>query len=81
MIIVNQNRIKNIISDCRTETALFSALRAHKIKYSYCTEFGRGHIKITCKTGVFRIFKTGSRFTVQIDKNNRSVPLYPIPTM
>lgn len=81
MVIINQNRIKNIISDCRTETALFSALRAHKVKYTYCTEYGHGHIKITCKTGVFRIFKHGARFTVQIDKPAMCTTLYSLPTM
>ena len=71
MIIITQNRVKTIITGCKTEMDIISALRAHKVKYSFSVETGIMNIAIPCKTGTVRIYRTFSHnapFMVRTDK-------------
>lgn len=82
MIIITSERIRSIISHCRTEQDIISVLRSHKIKYSFSTDTGYLSIRIPCRTGAIRIYKTCSRsapFFVQSDYTSKypfPVPLY-----
>lgn len=71
MIIITQNRVKAIITGCKTEIDIIGALRAHKVKYSFSTATGTTNISIPCKAGTVRIYRTLSNnapFTVRMDK-------------
>ena len=54
-------RIKSMIADCRTDADLVGILRAHKIRYTYTTETGTLSVKIPCRKGAIRIYRTCSR--------------------
>lgn len=71
MIIITQNRVRAIITGCKTEMDLVNALRAHKVKYSFSVETGTMNIAIPCKAGTVRIYRTLSNnapFMVRMDK-------------
>ena len=80
MIIITSERIRSIVSDCKTEQDIISALRSHKVKYSFTTETGYLSIRIPCKTGTIRIYRTCSRsnpFVIQSDNAFRfQYPIY-----
>ena len=61
MIIITPNRIKDIITECRTDADLIANLRHHKIRYKYTTETGFLSVVIPCSTGKVRVYKTASR--------------------
>lgn len=71
MIIITQNRVKAIITGCKTEIDIINTLRAHKIKYSFSTETGIMNVAIPCKTGKIRVYRLPSNrapFAVRMDK-------------
>ena len=71
MVIITQNRVKAIITGCKTEMDIISALRARKVKYSFSVETGIMNIAIPCKTGTVRIYRTFSHnapFAIRMDK-------------
>lgn len=61
MIIITPNRIKAIVSDCKTDADLVATLRRHKIRYGYTTESGFLSVVIPCSTGKVRVYRTASR--------------------
>lgn len=63
MIIITPNRIKAIVSECKTDADLVANLRHHKIRYGYTTESGFLSIVIPCSTGKVRVYRTASRST------------------
>lgn len=70
MILVTHKKIRSVIANAKTENDIVSLLRYHKIKYSFTTETGFLSIRIPCKTGNIRIYKTCSRtapFVVSCD--------------
>lgn len=78
MIVITSDRIRSIVADCRTEADLVSALRSHKVKYTFSTDIGFTNIKIPCKAGTIRIYRTCSRsapFRIVQDK----ISVYPFP--
>ena len=60
-MLINSSRIRTMISDCKTEPEIISVLRSHKIKYSYATDTGFLSIRIPCRKGYVRIYRTCSR--------------------
>ena len=58
---VTAERIRSIIADCRTEADVVRSLRYHKIKYAFTTETGYMSIRIPCRKGAVRIYRTCSR--------------------
>ena len=78
MILLSSGRIRNIISDCFTEQDIIITLRKHKIKYTFTTETGELSIKIPCKKGIIRVFRSCScsrPFTVSTNNS----PVYSVP--
>jgi len=61
MVIITPNRVKSIISECKTEADLETTLRYHKLKHKYTTETGFLSCVIPCKTGSVRIYKVASK--------------------
>ena len=61
MIILTPNRVKAIVSDCKTDADLTATLRRHKIRYRYTTESGFLSVVVPCSTGNVRIYRTASR--------------------
>lgn len=61
MIIITPNRIKAIVSECKTDADLVANLRHHKIRYRYTTESGFLSVVIPCSTGSVRVYRTASR--------------------
>lgn len=81
---INSSRIRNLVSDCKTESDIIRVLRYHKIKYSFTTETGFLSIRIPYKKGIVRVFRVCSRsypFVIRTEKRYReslvsSVPMY-----
>lgn len=78
MILINSNRIRSIIADCKTEQEIILSLRSHKIKYTYTTETGFLSIRIPCKKGIIRIYKTCSRSAPFVVRSE-TASFYPFP--
>ena len=67
MITITAERIRSIIADCKTETQVSAALKAHRIKHKAAEGYS-ADITIPCKAGTIRIYRTCSRrspFVVQ----------------
>ena len=76
---VNSNRIRSIVSECMTEADIMSALRYHKIRYTFSTETGFLNIRIPYRKGCIRIYRTCSKrspFMVQTIKS--VIPHIPV---
>ena len=61
MIALSVNRIRNIITVCNTEHEIITILRKHKIKHSTTVDHGFFQIRIPCRKGYIRIYRTCSR--------------------
>ena len=61
MIIITPNRVKAIVSECRTDADLVINLRRHKVKYGYTTDAGFLSVVIPCSTGKVRVYRTASK--------------------
>jgi hypothetical protein len=61
MIIITPNRIKSIVSDCKTDADLVATLRHHKIRYRYTTESGFLSVVVPCSSGKVRVYRTASK--------------------
>ena len=73
------SRIRSVVADCKTEIDITLALRSHKIRYSYATDTGYMSIRIPCRKGIVRIYRTCSRsapFLVRPDS-----PMYTAPIL
>ena len=67
---ITADRIRAMIAGCRTEKQVLAILKAHKVKFKQ-TPFSEGYmlnIRIPCKTGAIRVYRSCSRrcpFVVQ----------------
>ena len=61
MIIITPNRLKNMLTDCRTEADVAATLRYHKVKFRYSTDCGFTSIIVPCSSGSVRIYRTASK--------------------
>ena len=80
-MLINTRRIRNIIADCKTEADIISALRSHKIKYTFATDTGFLNIRIPCRKGYIRIYRTCSRSAPFLISSVPPVPFYPVPVL
>lgn len=76
---VSVSRLRSMIADCRTNPEIISVLRSHKIRYSYTTETGTLSIKIPCRTGSVRIYRTCSRSAPYMVSAVSPSPFVPAP--
>lgn len=60
-MLINTARIRSIIADCTTEADIVSALRSHKVRYTYTTDTGYLNIRIPYRKGCIRIYRTCSK--------------------
>ena len=81
MIGINADRIRSLVSECHTEPEVVAALRSHKIKYTYTTETGTLSIKVPCRKGSVRIYRTCSKASPFMVHTARSSGIYPIPVL
>lgn len=82
MMIISADRIRSIVADCKTLPDLTHSLRSHKIKYSLTTDTGYLSVRIPCRKGCIRIYKTCSRsapFLVRSESPAVNVYPYPLP--
>lgn len=80
-MLITSERVRSLITDCKTEMEVVSVLRSHKIKYSFTTDTGYMNIRIPCRKGCIRIVRVCSRsapFLVRADTPS-PVPHYPVP--
>lgn len=67
--IITSQKIRAIVADCKTDSAILQALRRHAIRFSIDTYTNYFNVKIPAKTGTIRIYNAGSRkkplYTVQ----------------
>ena len=81
-MLITSDRIRSVIADCKTEIDIVSTLRAHKIRYSFSTDTGILAIRIPCRKGYIRIYKTCSRsapFTVRTESPAPYNYPFPVP--
>lgn len=74
-------KIRSIIADCNTEYDIIQSLRMHKIKYGYTTETGILSIRIPCRTGTVRIYRSCSRslpYRIHPAPGRNVVPVLPV---
>lgn len=57
---VTAERIRSMVADCKTEADVIRSLRSHRVKYYFTTETGYMSIKIPCRKGAVRIYRTCS---------------------
>lgn len=82
MIALSVNRIRSVISGCYTEPEVISVLRFHKIKYSFSTDHGFFQIRIPCRKGYIRIYRTCSRSCPFMVSTVPAVPyIVPVPVV
>lgn len=54
-------RVRAILADAITDRDAATALRAHGVRYHYSTAGGLLHIRIPARSGIIRVYRTGSR--------------------
>ena len=69
--IVTSRKIRAIVADCKTDSAVLQALRRHAIRFSIDAYTNYFNVKIPAKTGTIRIYNAGSR----------KKPLYIVQTL
>lgn len=79
MIIITPNRIKNMLTDCRTEADVAATLRYHKVKFRYSTDCGFMSIVVPCSSGSVRVYRTASKVAPIVIGHIAPVP-YARPT-
>lgn len=81
-MVISAERIKSIVSGCKTQPDIISALRMHKVKYMFTTETGFLSIRIPYKKGIIRIYKTCSvscPFVVRSESSTHEIrPVFPV---
>ena len=58
---ITASRVRAMLADAMTERDAANILRAHGVKYWYCTEGGVLHIRIPARSGIIRVYKTAAR--------------------
>ena len=81
MILLSSSRIRSIIADCKTEIDVIAALRYHKIKYTYSTDLGNLSIRIPCRKGYIRIYRTCSKTCPYLVTAVSPTTIYPVPVL
>ena len=81
MIGVNAERIRSMIADCKTEPEVVAVLRSHKVKYAFTTDTGTLAIRVPCRKGAVRIYRTCSRTSPFMVHSTRSSGVYPVPVL
>ena len=61
MIHITAEKIRSIMSGAKTEQDVSILLRSHKIRYFFTTETGFLSVRIPCRKGCVRIYRTASR--------------------
>ena len=61
MILITSKRLRSIVSECRTEADVQSALRCHKIPFHFAANTGYLSIVVPCLTGKVRIYRCASK--------------------
>lgn len=80
MITITAARIRSAIAGCMTEKDVELSLRRHKIKYSYSTDTGYMSLRVPCRKGAFRIYRSASRsapFIVKFSAPRDSLRMWP----
>lgn len=80
-LLCTTNRIRSMIADCKTEIDIVCTLRQHKIRYSFATDTGYTSIRIPCKKGCIRIYRTCSRSAPFLVRNDNPAMIYPVPVL
>lgn len=71
MILISSEKIRAILKNAKTEQETIFILRSHKIKYFLTTETGFFSIRIPCRKGCVRIYRTATRLhpmTIRFEK-------------
>ena len=82
MIGISANRVRSLVNDCKTEMDVASILRSHRIKYTFTTETGYLSIRIPCRKGCVRVYRTcdrKNRFMVR--GISRTDMVLPVPVL
>lgn len=79
MILITSSRIRSLISNCKTERDIIHVLRSHKVKYTFSTDTGFLSIRIPCKKGIIRIYRTCSRSAPYMVKSTDTGYPYHVP--
>ena len=81
MIGITPERIRSLISKCHTEMEVASALRSHKVKYTFTTETGFLALRVPCRKGCIRIYRACSRTAPFMVQAIRSGSVHPVPVI
>lgn len=81
MIAITKNRIRYIIRECKTEKDLVSALRSHKIRYTFSTDTGHLTIRIPCRKGSIHVYRSCSRSCPFMVHAVQSPLVFPVPVL
>ena len=73
------NRIRSMLTDCRTDADVAATLRFHKVRFRYEIVAGSLSVVVPCITGTIRIIRTASRSAPYAIGNMRPEP-YAWPT-
>lgn len=76
---VTAARVRSIIADAETERDVIEALRRHGIRYGYSTETGYLHIRIPCRRGYLRVFRSVHPLRIPGQAWARSA--WPVPVL
>ena len=80
-MLLNADRIRSILDDCKTEPDIMRALRAHRIRYAFTTETGYMSIRIPYRKGIIRVFRTCSRSRPFIVRTETEAPYNRVPCL
>lgn len=79
-LLVTADRVRSAITGCTTEKDIEMSLRRHKIRYSYATDTGYTSLRIPCRKGTIRIYRSASRsapFVVKYSAPVDSLRIWP----
>ena len=60
-LLLTADRVRSVLKDARTEKDAASALRAHRIRYTFSTTGGYLHIKVPIRSGSLRVYRTANK--------------------
>ena len=76
--LITAGKIREIIAGLKTEPEIVATLRARKIRYSYTTETGFLSIRIPCRKGCIRVYRTCSRTNPFAVMQDAPRPIFPV---
>lgn len=77
-MLITSSRIRSLITGARTEKEVESLLRSHKIRFHYSTDTGILSIRIPCRKGYIRVYRTCSRSCPFQVRTVGPVPFVPV---